>query len=95
MDELYFWLCAVIVGLLLLKLLPADKLKAANKKMHEKLPSILLTVFYILIFVLLYVAALMLTTVFEAPDAVKNIITGSILGAFIGLIPLVDKRYSE
>lgn len=95
MNELYFWGATFVVGLLLLKLLPAEKLKGANRKMREKIPGFLLAVMYVLIGVLLIVGSYLLCFFLNAPAPLTMIIVGSILGAFIGLIPLVDVRHSK
>lgn len=92
MNELYFWGATFIVGLVLLRAMPAEKVAGVNKKIREKIPGALLAALYILTGILLFAGFYLLLTVVEAPTPVKNIVTGSILGAFIGLIPLVDKR---
>lgn len=94
MEELYFWGAAVLVGLLLLKLVPASKLSVANKKMRAKIPGPLLVTSYILFFTLIFSATYVICLLCSANNAVRNILTGSIIGAFIGLIPLVDKKHS-
>ena len=95
MDELYFWGSAVIVGLLLLKLLPASKLSSFNKKMREKIAGPLISVLYILIFVLLFIGVYGICYLLSANVTVICILTGAVLGAFIGLIPLVDSRHAK
>ena len=93
MDELYFWGTAVIVGLLLLKLLPASKLSSFNKKMREKIAGPLIAVLYILILVLLFIGVYGICFFLSANVIVTRVLTGAVLGAFIGLIPLVDSRH--
>lgn len=95
MNELYFWGSALIVGLFLLKLVPAEKLKGTNKKMREKIPGFLLAVLYVLIGVLFIAGGYLLCFFLGAPPVVSMIITGALLGAFIGFIPLVDIRHSK
>lgn len=92
MNELYFWGATFIVGLVLLRAMPAEKVAGVNKKIREKIPGALLAALYILTGILLFAGFYLLLTVIEAPSPIKNIITGAILGAFIGLIPLVDNR---
>lgn len=94
MNELYFWGFAVLIGLALLKLIPASSLSTANKKMREKIPGPLLVTLYILFFVLIFSATYIICLLCSAGAVLRNILTGSILGAFIGFIPLVDKKHS-
>lgn len=95
MTELYFWLSALTVGLVLLRTLPAEKLSGANKKIRERLPGILPTVLYILAGIFIFAGVYMLCLVLSAPAWLSYILSGSVIGAFIGLIPLVDTRHSK
>lgn len=95
MDELYFWLSAVLVGLLLLKLLPAKKLAPLNKKIREKMPGYLIAILYILIFVFLFSGLHGICFLLSAPVVLTHVLTGSVIGAFIGLLPIVDSRHSK
>ena len=95
MTELYFWLSALTVGLVLLRTLPAEKLSAANKKIREHIPGILPTVLYVLAGVFLFAGVYMLCLVLSAPTWLSYILSGSVIGVFIGLIPLVDKKHSK
>lgn len=92
MNELYFWFSALLVGLILLRAMPAEKVTGVNKKIREKIPGALLAALYILTGIFLFAGFYLLLTFVNAPIPVRNIVTGAILGAFIGLIPLVDKR---
>lgn len=94
MDELYFWGSAVIVGLLLLKLIPASKLSTVNKKMRSKIPGSVLVLLYFLISAFTFVGIYLICLITSANVIITRVLTGSILGAFIGLIPLVDKKHS-
>lgn len=92
MNELYFWGSTFIVGLVLLKAMPAEKVAGINNKIREKIPGKLLAALYVLTGIFLFAGFYILLTVLEAPSPVKSIVTGTTLGAFIGFIPLVDKR---
>ncbi len=95
MTELYFWLSALIVGLVLLRTLPAEKLARTNKKIRERIPGILPTVLYILTAIFIFAGVYMLCLVLSAPTWLSYILSGSVIGTFIGLIPLVDSRHSK
>lgn len=95
MTELYFWISAVVVGLILLKAIPAEKLRSANNKMRAKIHGGLLAILYVLIGVMFYIAVYFLCVVLNANEIIRNILTGAVLGAFIGFVPLVDSRYSN
>ena len=95
MTELYFWLSALTVGLVLLRALPAEKLKATNRKIRERLPGILPTVLYVLTGIFLFAGVYMLCLVLSAPTWLSYILSGSVIGTFIGLIPMVDSRHSK
>ena len=94
MEELYLWGSAVVVGLLSLKLIPAKKLKAANNRMRRRFSGKAIALMYIIFWILIFVGALLICTAVNLNGIAKNIILGVILGAFIGLIPIVDKRNS-
>lgn len=95
MNELYFWLSALIVGIVLLKGLPAEKLTGINQKLRSKMNGGLLAVLYVLVGVFLFGGVYLLCLVLSAPTWLTYILSGSVIGAFIGLIPLVDKRHSN
>ena len=95
MNELYFWGSAVVVGLILLKAIPAEKLRSTNNKMREKISGGVLAVLYVLIGVLFFVSTYFLCEILNVNVIAKNVLTGAILGAFIGFIPLVDSRYAN
>lgn len=95
MNEIYFWVSVFAVGLILLKALPAEKLKATNMKIREKLPGGLVAILYVLIGVCFIGGSFLLCSVLGASTEVKGIVTGAFLGAFIGLIPIVDSRHSK
>lgn len=95
MTELYFWLSALIVGIVFLKVLPGEKLSGINRKMREKLPGFLLAVLYILVGVFIFAGVYLLCVVLSAPTWLTYILSGSVLGAFIGLIPIVDSRHAK
>lgn len=95
MTELYFWGSTFVVGLLLLKLVPAEKLARANRKMRERLPGFLVVIMYIIIGGLFTAGSFLLLSFLGAPTWVTYVITGALVGAFIGLIPLIDPKHSK
>ncbi len=95
MDELYFWLSAVLVGLIFLKAVPSEKVTGLNLKIHEKIPGRTLSLLYVFGGVLIFAGTFLLLTFVGAPRVVTYLVSGAILGAFIGLIPLVDNRKKE
>lgn len=95
MNELYFWLSALIVGIVLLKGLPAEKLSGINKKLRAKMNGGLLAVLYVLTGVFIFAGVYLLCLVLGAPTWLTYILSGSVIGVFIGLIPVVDKRHSK
>ena len=95
MEDLYLWGTAIIVGLISLKLIPAKKLSAANRRMRARFPGLALAIMYIIICALLFVGAYFLCMSFEVNAIVRNVILGVLLGLFIGFVPIVDKRNAE
>ena len=94
MEDLYLWGTAILVGLASLKLIPAKKLRAANRRMRARIPGMTLAIMYVIICALFFVGAYFLCLAFGAPTVVRNIILGVLLGLFIGFVPLVDRRNS-
>ena len=94
MEDLYLWGTAILVGLASLKLIPAKKLSAANRRMRERFPGMAIAIMYIVICILFFVGAYFLCMAFDASVIVRNIILGVLLGLFIGFVPIVDKRNS-
>ena len=94
MDDLYLWGTALVVGLVSLKLIPAKKLSAANRRMRARFPGMAVALMYIIICILFFVGAYFLCMAFNASAVVRNIILGVLLGLFIGFVPIVDKRNS-
>ena len=94
MEELYFWGTAIIVGLASLKLIPAKKLSAANRRMRERFSGMAVAIMYIIICALFFVGAYFLCVSLEVNAIARNIILGVLLGLFIGFIPIVDKKNS-
>ncbi len=95
MNELYFWLSALIVGIVLLKGLPAEKLTGINQKLRSKMNGGLLGILYVLTGVFIFAGVYLLCLVLGAPTWLTYILSGSVIGAFIGLIPMVDKRHGK
>lgn len=95
MDELYFWIAAVVVGFVLLKAIPAKKMAGLNKRMREKIPGFLLAILFILIGAFFIAGIYFLCDFLDTPKVLTRILTGAILGAFIGFIPLVDGRNTK
>ena len=94
MEDLYLWGTAILVGLVSLKLIPAKKLRGANRRMRTRFSGKALAFMYIIICILFFVGAYFLCMAFEVAPIVKNIILGVLLGLFIGFIPIVDGRNS-
>ena len=95
MEDLYLWGTAILVGLASLKLIPAKKLSAANRRMRERFPGMALAIMYIVICILFFVGAYFLCMALDVNVIVRNVILGVLLGLFIGFVPIVDKRNSE
>lgn len=95
MEELYLWGTAIIVGLASLKLIPAKKLAKANRRMRARIPGVTLIILYVIICTLFLVGAYFLCFALSAPVIVRNIIIGVLIGLAIGLVPLIDGRYSD
>ena len=95
MEELYLWGTAILVGLASLKLIPADKLRRANRRMRSRIPGVAIIVLYFIICALFIVGAFFLCLALNAPTVVRNIIVGVLIGLSIGFTPIIDKRYSE
>ncbi|MBR6917124.1 MAG: hypothetical protein IKN38_02980 [Clostridia bacterium] len=94
MDDLYLWGTAILVGLVSLKLIPAKRLAAANRRMRSRFSGMALAIMYIMIGILFFVGVYFLCMALDAPAVVRNVILGVILGLFIGFIPIVDKKNS-
>lgn len=94
MNELYMWATAIVVGFILLKVIPAAKLSRANKKMREKIPGLALIIMYFVIGILIWFGIYVLLSLLNVNEIVRYVISGAIIGAFVGLIPLVDKKNS-
>ena len=95
MEELYLWGSAIIVGLLSLKLIPAKKLRGANRRLRSRIPGVTLIILYVIIVALFFVGAYFLCLAANAPVIVRNIILGVLLGLAIGFTPLIDGRYTD
>lgn len=95
MEELYLWGSAIVVGLLSLKLIPAKKLKGANRRLRSRIPGVTLIILYVIIVALFFVGAYFLCLAAGAPVIVRNIILGVLLGLAIGFTPLIDGRYTD
>jgi len=92
MDELYMWGSALVVGLASLKLIPAKKLTAANKRMRSRFSGKVIAILYIVFWILLFAGAYFICTGVNLNPIAKNVILGVIIGLFVGFIPAVDKR---
>lgn len=95
MEELYLWGSAIIVGLLSLKLIPAKKLRGANRRLRSRIPGVTLIILYVIIVALFFVGAYFLCLAAGAPVIVRNIILGVLIGLAIGFTPLIDGRYTD
>ncbi len=95
MEELYLWGSAIVVGLLSLKLIPAKKLKGANRRLRSRIPGVTLIILYVIIVALFFVGAYFLCLAAGAPAVVRNIILGVLIGLAIGFTPLIDGRYTD
>ena len=95
MEELYLWGSAIVVGLLSLKLIPAKKLKGANRRLRSRIPGVTLIILYVIIVALFFVGAYFLCLAAGAPVIVRNIILGVLIGLAIGFTPLIDGRYTD
>ncbi len=95
MDELYLWGSAIIVGLLSLKLIPAQKLKGVNRRLRSRIPGVALILLYVIIVALFFVGAFFLCLALGAPVIVRNIILGVLIGLAIGFTPIIDGRYTD
>lgn len=79
----------------MLKAVPSEKLAGANRKMREKIPGFLLVVLYILSGAFIFGGVYILCHVTNLPVPVTYILSGAVIGAFIGLVPLVDVRNNK
>ena len=95
MEELWFLATAIIVGLISLKLIPAKKLRAANRKMRNVFPGMALAIMYVVIGILFIVGAYFLCEALNTGRVARDIILGVLLGLIIGFVPLVDKRNTD
>ena len=86
---------AIVIGLASLKLIPAKKLSAANKRMRNRFSGKLLAVLYVVFWILLFVGAMFICIAVNLNKVAMYIILGVILGLFVGFIPIVDKRNAE
>ena len=94
MDDLYLWGTAILVGLASLKLIPAKKLRKANRRMRARFSGKVVALMYIAICVLLFLGIHFLCMSLDVNAIVRNVILGVLLGLFIGFIPIVDIRNS-
>ena len=89
------WATALIVGLASLKLLPAKRLREANLRLRSRLPGIALIILYVVICVLFFVGVFFLCLALGAPEIVRNVILGVLIGLAIGFVPLIDPRNTD
>ncbi len=94
MEDLYLWGTAILVGLASLKLIPAKKLSAANRRMRTRFSGMAIAIMYIVICILFFVGAYFLCVSLDVNAIARNIILGVLLGLFIGFIPIVDRKNS-
>ena len=92
MEEFYLLITAIIVGLVSLKLLPAKKLAAANRRLRARFSGVALIIMYLIICTLFFVGAYFICVYFNAGETVRSIILGVLLGIFIGFSPIIDKK---
>ena len=95
MDELFLWGTAIIVGLLSLKLIPAQKLKGVNRRLRSRIPGVTLIILYVIIVALFFVGAFFICVAAGVPVIVRNIILGVLIGLAIGFTPIIDSRYTD